>query len=339
MANLQNNSKVGTLYIGRTSSGVSTARISATSTGTGLNKTAIGNSSSATNSGDNNTAFGFGALKNNTTCDNTAVGSKAMGGYGGASDGNVALGHCSLYSITSARYNVAIGHKSLYAITTGGCNVAVGTLTGQYLTTGGRNTLIGHRANGTYTNDKQNVAIGYNAQASATGGGYGNVAIGYNSLATGYFGIAIGNATYAVSRIFWGGPVNNVYNCVWASWTYNSDCRDKTDIVDLNDNLGINLIRKLKPVSYQYDGRKSYVQKCNFEFGQKDGTLKVDGKSYGFLAQEIKTAAEELNINYEAVKYDSNRDTYSFGYSQLIATIVKTIKTIDERIQTLKTKI
>lgn len=333
------NSKVGTLYIGRTSSGISTARISDTTTGTGANKTAIGSSSSIANSGDNNTAFGFGALKNMSSCDNTAIGSKAMGGSGGNGNGNTAIGHCSLYCLTSGSYNVGIGMKSLYALTSGGCNVGVGALTGPALTTGTRNTLVGFYAKGAYSADKQNVAIGYSAVASGTGGGYGNVGIGYGVQALGSFSIAIGNGTYAVNRIFWGAAVNNVYNCVWNNWTYNSDCRDKTDIADLNDNLGINLLRKLKPVSYRYDNRKLYVDKCNFDYGQKDGTLKVDGKSYGFLAQEIKTAAEELNITYEAVKYDSNKDAYSFAYNQLIATIVKTIKTIDQRIQTLKTKI
>jgi len=339
MANLQN-STVGTLYIGRTSTGIATARINSTSVGTGGGKTAIGNSSSQVNSGDDNTGFGMGTLKSMSTCANTAVGSKAMGGYGGNGNTNTAIGHCSMYNITSGTYNVGIGALALSGLTTGTCNVGIGHGVGTDLTTGQKNTFVGVSANiGGDSNDKQNVSIGYSAVASGSGGGYGNVAIGCGSQGIGYFAIAIGNGTYSVNRIIWGGPSNSVYNCVWANWTYNSDCRDKTDIVDLNDNLGINLIRKLKPVSYQYDGRKSYVQKCNFEFGQKDGTLKVDGKSYGFLAQEIKTAAEELNINYEAVKYDSNRDTYSFGYSQLIATIVKTIKTIDERIQTLKTKI
>lgn len=339
MANLQN-SKVGNLYIGRTSSGISTARISSSSTGTGYRKTAIGSVSSNVNSGNDNTAFGFGALKSNSSCDNTAIGSKAMGGYGGNGNTNTAIGHCSMYNITSGTYNVAIGALALSGLTTGTCNVGIGHGVGPNLTTGQKNTFVGFSANigGDY-NDKQNVSIGYAAVASGSGGAYGNVAIGDGAQAIGSFSIAIGNASYVVNRIVWGGPSNNVYNCVWANWTYNSDCRDKTDIVDLNDNLGINLLRKLKPVSYQYDSRKLYVQKCNFDFGQKDGTLKVDGKSYGFLAQEIKTAAEELNINYEAVKYDPNRDTYSFGYSQLIATIVKTIKTIDERIQTLKTKI
>lgn len=338
MADLQN-SKVGTLYIGRTGSGISTVRINATSVGTGGRKTTIGNSSSQVSSADDNTAFGFGTLKNMSSCNNTAIGSKAMAGYGGAGFDNTAIGHCSMYNITSGCFNVAVGALALSGLTTGVCNTAIGHSAGRDLTTGNHNTFVGYLANtGGYFDDKQNVSVGYGAVASGTGG-YGNVAVGCGAQAIGSFSIAIGNASYVVNRIVWGGPNNNIYNCVWGSWTYNSDCRDKTDIADLNDNLGINLLRKLKPVSYRYDSRKLYVQKCDFDFGQKDGTLKVDGKSYGFLAQEIKTAAEELNENYEAVKFDSTKDTYSFAYNQLIATIVKTIKTIDERIQILKTKI
>jgi hypothetical protein len=114
---------------------------------------------------------------------------------------------------------------------------------------------------------------------------------------------------------------------------------DKTDVTDLNDNLGINLIRKLKPVEYRNDNRKSYVDSCGFDFGVKDGTLKVNKKHYGFIAQEVKESADELNIDYEAVKYNTMDDTFKLNYSDIIASIVKTIKTIDERVQILKTKI
>jgi len=331
------NTQVGCVCLGRTATNtIDTTRISTTTTGTGAKKTAIGTGVSFANSGPDNTALGFTAMRNTTSCDNTAIGVSAM--YAGGGNGNTAIGSYSLYHITSASENVAVGFKSLCNLTTGGCNTALGYRSGLSIYGGTRNTLIGAFTN-SLSNDNRSVAIGYNAITVGGFGGYGNVAIGTASCAIGYFAIAIGANTYAVNTLFWGGPQNNTVNCIYGTWTYNSDSRDKADVNDLNDNLGINLIRKLNPVSYRYDNRKLYTIKCGFEFGTKDGTLKVNEKNYGFLAQEIDNVAKELNIIYEAVKYDSKRDAYSFGYSQLIASIVKTIKTIDDRIKVLKTKI
>lgn len=332
------NSQVGGICLGRTTANtIDTTNLSVCTTGTGANKTAIGNGAATPNSGSDNTAMGFGALRNTTSSCNTAVGVRAIANGGG--DGNVGIGNFSLYNLTSGAENTAIGYKTLCNLTTGGCNTALGLNSGTGLYTGTRNTLIGAYSNASTNNDRQNVAVGPFATVSGGGGGYGNVAVGNNSLAVGYFAIAIGANTYAVNTVFWGGPNNNTVNCLYGTWTFNSDCRDKTDINDLNDNLGINLIRRLNPVSYRYDNRKLYELKCGYEFGTKDGNLKVDKKSYGFLAQEIENSAKELNIEYDAVRYDSRRDAYSFIYSELIATIVKTIKTIDDRIKVLKTKI
>ena len=338
MAQLQN-SKVGNICIGVIpGNGVDTTRMSTNGTGTGYRKTAIGGYTLQVNSNSDNTAIGFGASRYSTGRFNTAVGSNSLVVGGGSC--NVAIGSFALYnSSASGNENVAVGYKALCYATSASWNVSLGYRSAVSLQTGSKNTIIGPYSNVGAGNDCWNVAVGFCATVSGGGGGRGNVAIGRNALAIGYYSISIGVNTYSVNSVFWGGPQNNTVNCIYGTWAFNSDCRDKTDIVELDDNLGINLVRKLKPVSYRYDNRKLYTIKCNYEFGTKDGTLKVDKKSYGFLAQEIEDASKELNVKYDAVKYDSNRDAYSFAYGELIATMVKTIKTIDERIKTLKTKI
>jgi len=92
-------------------------------------------------------------------------------------------------------------------------------------------------------------------------------------------------------------------------------------------------------VFYKNDARQSYVKLCGYEYGTKDGNLKVNKRNYGFIAQDVKDAANELNIEFEAITYDEENDEFGLTYSELIASIVKTIKTIDERIQVLKTRI
>jgi hypothetical protein len=187
------------------------------------------------------------------------------------------------------------------------------------------NVVIGHRANKTY-GGKCNVIIGRCA-------GYANP---YNSV------IIIGTDVSVTDNyhIVWGNSNNNVYNCVWGGWSYFSDARDKTDIEPLTCNTGIKFIKKLRPVSFNFDNRKNYVDKCNFTYGQKDGTLAVEKKEYGFIAQELKQALEELNItDFDALKYNEDKDAYRLSYTSFLAPLTKAIQELDERTQALKLKI
>lgn len=330
------NSRIGDICIGRTAStAATTVRLGACASGTGAGKTAVGFCASVSNSGGEQTAFGYKSLETNTSDCNTAIGSCTLLS-GGTS--NTAIGHCALKSLTSGGSNLGAGMKSLASLTTGSNSVGVGYDAGGSVITGTHNTFAGAKsAMVSVTNGNRNVAIGY----LATVCGSQNIAIGCCARACGGGSISIGtcaNITSGCNAKF-GGSVNNVCNCVFGNWQAISDCRDKTDITDLNDNLGINLIRKLKPVEYKYDNRRSYSNLCGFDFGVKDGTLKVEKKHYGLIAQEVKESADELDIYYEAVKYNIDDDTYQLNYNELIASIVKTIKTIDERIQLLKTRI
>ena len=330
------NSLVGYNCVGRTcasSGGQKTARLGACSAGDGALKVAIGYLSSTYNSGAENTAFGARSLSFNTGACNTGFGGLTI--RNGSGNCNTAVGHSALNSLSSGGGNTAVGYGSLGNLSTGNKNVGVGAYAGLYSTTGSRNTFVGYKSKvGCYSSGLVTV-LGACAKAC---GSYGT-AIGCTAYAIGA-GLAIGNGVVAGNNVIkWGSSTNSWCNCVWGTWSYISDCRDKADILELDDNLGINLIRKLKPVNYKNDNRQSYVKTCNYEYGVKDGNLKVDRRSYGFIAQDVEDAANELNIQFEAVKYDETMDAFRLSYSQLLASIVKTIKTVDERIQILKTKI
>lgn len=331
------NSKVGCICIGRTcasSNGHKTVRLGACCAGDGALKTAVGYLAGNYSSGAQNTAFGARALERNTGGCNTAVGGGAL--RAGSGDCNTAFGHNAIRNLSTGCCNVGVGYYALKCISTGSKNVGLGACAGHGVTTGIGNTFIGYYSKTTCSSLNRTVSIGYN---SRVGTNYA-VAIGPSAFADGSCAIAIGNGRCVTgSKIGWGAAVNNMCNCVWGTWSYISDCRDKADIVDIDDNLGINLIRKLKPVNYKIDNRQSYVQLCNYDYGTKDGNLKREKKSYGLIAQEVKDAADELNIQFDAVMYDENMDAYRLSYSQLLASIVKTIKTIDQRIEILKTKI
>jgi hypothetical protein len=134
----------------------------------------------------------------------------------------------------------------------------------------------------------------------------------------------------------WGNASNSVLNCVYAAWTNVSDCRDKTDIQELPTNLGLNLIKKLRPVKFKWDHRDVYVMNCGFEYGQKDGTLKGEKDHYGLIAQELKNALDELNVTFDALNYTQEQDAYRLTYEELIAPIIKSIQELEERVSNLE---
>jgi hypothetical protein len=281
--------------------------------------------------GNNNTAAGFGALQGNST------------------------------NPSSGAYNIAVGFRAFNCAETLGCNIAIGSLAFEcgYGAYAGRNTMIGASAGrcltgydnvvlgveaGCSLDAFQNVIIGHRAGKNFTGGKK-NVVIGRCAGYTNTYDevIIIGTDVSVTDNfhIVWGNSNNNVYNCVWGGgWSYFSDARDKTDIEPLTCNTGIKFIKKLRPVSFNFDNRKNYVDKCNFTYGQKDGTLAVEKKEYGFIAQELKQALEELNItDFYGLKYNEDKDAYRLAYTSLLAPLTKAIQELDERTQALKLKI
>jgi hypothetical protein len=280
--------------------------------------------------GSNNTAAGFGALQGNNTNpssggDNVAVGFRAFNcaetlGY------NIAIGSLAF----ECGYGAYVDKNTMIGASAGRCltgykNVVLGVEAGCSLDAF-QNVIIGHRAGKNFTGGKKNVIIGRCA-------GYTNsydevIIIGTDASVTGNY------------HVVWGNSNNNVYNCVWGGWSYFSDARDKTDIEPLTCNTGIKFIKKLRPVSFNFDNRKNYVDKCNFTYGQKDGTLAVEKKEYGFIAQELKQALEELNItDFSGLKYNEDKDAYRLAYTSLLAPLTKAIQELDERTQALKLKI
>jgi len=113
--------------------------------------------------GNYNNAFGHYALTNNTTGQsNVAIGSNAMD-FNETGTANTAIGNSALYQVTSGNYNVAVGNQALGG---GGgasnANVAVGyrTLRSNQFS---NNTAIGHEAGHDNMYGTGNIFIGYQA--------------------------------------------------------------------------------------------------------------------------------------------------------------------------------
>jgi hypothetical protein len=137
----------------------------------------------------------------------------------------------------------------------------------------------------------------------------------------------------------WGTASNNVCNCVYAAWSNVSDCRDKTNIKALPDNLGLQFIKKLKPISYHWDHRDTYVRECKYTYGEKDGNLAGTKEHYGIIAQDLKSVLDELDVRFDGLGHDEDKDAYRVTYEELIAPMIKAIQELEQRVAALETKI
>lgn len=304
-----------------------------------------------TSSADHNSAIGFGAGRGTTARNKVSLGYKAgFLSYGGSNNilvGSLAgvanyLGNNSVIIGQNAGYftqysSVGIGAGAL-RLGTNSFNVAVGTLAVCNSGNKQRMTAVGNAA-GFINTGVDTVFVGDLAGGSA--GGSGSVAIGAcagrfgtntNTTQVGFYAYD-GNYT---SNRFVLGKYGHTAAYIYVSWTNCSDVRDKTNVSDLPSNLGLNFIRKLRPVSFKFDYRKEYMYKCGCEFGQKDGTLKKCEINYGFLAQQVEQAAQELNVNFDGVSYDEYNDGYTLKTLELLSPIVKSIQELNNELDIIE---
>lgn len=293
------------------------------------------------------------------------AGNKLTSGYR-----NVAIGENALQNMVGGYRNVAIGDCAGRNMAGDGRHtVSIGPASARCSNTVARNIAIGYRAFEYAKRGQQNIAIGSYALSSNTAtpnwaatGLYYNVAVGsrsLNGLQTGYCNTAIGygsqnqsmtainntiavgynnNTSAASHHTIWGNSSNNVCNCIYVAWSVVSDCRDKANITPLPEELGLDFIKKLKPVFYNWDNRETYETKCKYPYGQKDGSLTGTKQHYGLIAQDIKKALDELNVRFDALGHDEKKDAYRINYEELIPSIIKSIQELSNRVETLEAK-
>lgn len=256
-------------------------------------------------SGCANDAWGYLALRSNTTgCGNTAFGwnilsSNTTGDY------NVATGGNALQQNTTGNYNIAYGPQALIYNKTGNYNIASGSNALYYNVSGNSNVAIGDNS-GPFDSDFSNtIALGFIASPTAS-----------NSA-------RIGNTS--ITSI--GGQVN---------WTAFSDTRFKTGIKE--EVKGLDFIRRLRPVTYQYNIEKlddflgttarrsergDTLSQFEIESREKASSIRYTG----FIAQEVEQAARELGFDFSGVDApDNEKDLYGLRYAEFTVPLVKAVQ-------------
>lgn len=295
---------------------------------TGWRNTAMGYRSLMNNSiGFENVAIGYGALMNASAgIYNTVVGSEALMNQTVPGWGNAVFGQRTLIN-NSGDNNAAFGSYSMMSNTSGAYNVCVGVTTMNANTTGKHNTAIGNRAMLTNTTGTFNTVLGDSADVSS-GALTNATAIGYKAKATASNMVQLGNN--AVTSVKAG---NNIVIV--------SDGRFKKNI---KENVpGLEFIKMLKPVTYNYDVRSldaftspKYTGTSTEETAGKTvadneyekAVQQKEKKRYtGFVAQDVDKAAGTLGYDFSGVyKPQNDKDAYGLSYADFVVPLVKAVQ-------------
>ena len=302
-------------------------------TTSGTNNVGLGSSALGSTTGNNNTAVGINALRSggSNTHNNTAIGHDAMYSSTGdqyctavgrwtlraatAGSHNNAFGHSALYRSTSSTHNNAFGNDSLIYTLTGSLNSAFGTRSLHYNNTGGDNSALGAYAGYYNTTGNDNTFLGESCNGSSV-------------TASNEF--TLGNS--AVSNL----------RCNDTSISSLSDERDKTNITDLPDSAGLDLINALRPVTYNWDRREWY------EDGVTDGSKVMptyrswkpnSGLKQGFIAQEVEAAISGEKCLEDSQVVNGTEDKKEFAPQHLLTNAIKAIQQLSAEVETLKSEI
>jgi hypothetical protein len=116
-----------------------------------------------------------------------------------------------------------------------------------------------------------------------------------------------------------------------------SDQRDKSNVTD--SKLGLKFINKLRPVSFQWEQGENVVVGA-----KEDGTPITENKPgkrthWGFLAQEVKKAADSCHVDFGGwILSDKNDDDsqQALRYDQFIGPLVKAVQELSAEVASLK---
>lgn len=309
-----------------------------------------------------NTAFGRFALANNGTYScNTGLGTRTVQQGGQAMTG---IGYRAGVYNSGAFGNTLVGSSAGANTYSNFAKTAIGVFASYFQTRG--SVTIGNSANSGNTDKPYSVAMGTYANCSPYGVSIGfragqfrtasqtvnigafsgqyntsntsNISIGHytgrftagasNIIHVGWY--AYNHNGYATPNQSSIGRANNRTACIWTGWSNVSDRRDKTCLTPLTDSLGINFLRKLRPVTFNWDKRIEYQDKCGYDYGIKDGTLIEAEEDYGFISQEVEASAAELGFKFDGVAYGDYQDAYSISYLEFVAVLTKALQKVND---------
>lgn len=259
---------------------------------------------------------------------------------------NSALGYGSLNANTTGFYNNAFGVRVLVKNETGNFNAAFGSESLGNNISGNENTALGTYSLITNLNGHRNTAVGFNAlEYNITGDN--NTSIGWYA--------STGNTSLNNSTAIGSGSLANISNKIrlgdanvtvieGAPMMYtSSDGRFKYNLSE-DDVKGLEFIKKLRPVVYNFDTRRftefltqEMPDSIRERYLSEDFERSTSIRQSGFIAQEVERAAAEVGYNFNGVHVPENRgDNYSLAYAEFVVPLVKAVQELSGQNTALK---
>jgi hypothetical protein len=226
--------------------------------------------------------------------------------------GSVAIGAFSMAN-SQGKDNVGIGAQALSASVSGNDNTAIGTRAGSNLVSADDVIAIGHFA-GLSNSLSDNIIIGNSADSSINGSD--QIVIGHGLDGTADGRVHIGNASGHIYANF----------LTSGSWISTSDERFKTNIQD--DNLGLDFINSLRPVTYTWKEREDY---------------QIDTKTvmHGLIAQDVKKSLDDAGCDtFGGHIVNSDKDkTQGVSREMFVLPLINAVKELSKENENLRRRL
>jgi hypothetical protein len=163
---------------------------------------------------------------------------------------------------------------------------------------------------------------------------------------------SVGNTQPGADNAYSLGVSGTRWSAVWAAngTIQTSDEREKKDIVD--SDLGLNLITKLRPVSFKWKVGQNVVTSqvvkdkegnpiLDEEGNEKTESVLIprEGKRthYGLIAQEVEEVLD--GKDFGGFIHDEETDTKGLRYDQFVPLLIKSIQELNDKIAILESKL
>ncbi len=232
---------------------------------------------------------------------------------------NILIGQGTGYILSSGGGNTIVGSQAATSVSTGSDNTLLGAFVGASMNDGNSNVFVGRSAGNNIQNGSSNVCIGnFSGGSLISYPASGVTLLGYQAQTSGSWdnAAAIGNGAIvtASDRIRLG---NNSITRIsgQVGFFIDSDKRLKQHIEPYH--LGLNFIKELQPVSYEYIN--------NVEGGNRQG----------FIAQDVEKALK--GANFEGLSKPANeQDYYAVNYAAFVVPLVNAVKELSARVEKLE---
>lgn len=232
---------------------------------------------------------------------------------------NILIGQATGIILTTGGGNTIVGSQAATSVSTGSDNTLVGAFVGAAMNDGNSNVFVGRSAGNNIQNGTSNVCVGnFSGGSLVSYPATGVTLLGYQTQTSGSWdnSAAIGNGAIvtASNRIRLGNTsITRISGQV--GFLIDSDKRLKQHIESYN--LGLNFIKELQPVSYEYIN--------NVEGGNRQG----------FIAQDVEKALN--GVSFEGLSKPANeQDYYAVNYSAFVVPLVNAVKELSSRVEKLE---